>query len=272
MWGGSGELGSGYGGAVATFGLALVEEGVDFFEGGLRGGGDVAYGSSDRDGEVDGGRSNRDGGGGDEPSAPFGNGLEARGIDILGEHEELFAAPAAYAVVGSKAVGEGIGDSFEDDVADRVAIGIIDVLEVVNIEEEHSYFSLKFAGFLYRLVDEHLDMAAVGDACEVIDVGQSFKLSGAAFDGFLCGDVGKDFNGANDLSYAITDWGNAYVDWYAVAALVPEIDFSSVPASILECGGEWAATVAQLAAVVVDVTQDVVKALPAYDLLAEIAG
>ena len=70
----------------------------------------------------------------------------------------------------------------------------------------------------------------------------------------------------------ITDWGNAHVDWDAVAALVAEIDFGSVPASILEGGGEGAAALAQLAAVVVDVTQDVIKALPADDFPAEIAG
>ena len=56
--------------------------------------------------------------------------------DLAEEDRELVAALAGDDVIGPDRAGEPLGDLDEDLVADGVAVGVVDALEVVEVDEE----------------------------------------------------------------------------------------------------------------------------------------
>ncbi len=52
------------------------------------------------------------------------------------KQEELVAAVAAEEVVGAETGGDGLGDGAEGLVAGSVAVGVVDGLEVVDVDEK----------------------------------------------------------------------------------------------------------------------------------------
>ena len=60
----------------------------------------------------------------------------ARVLDVLDERGELVAAEPGRGVVGAQGAGDAFGDRDEQLVADGVAQGVVDDLEVVEVDEE----------------------------------------------------------------------------------------------------------------------------------------
>jgi hypothetical protein len=56
--------------------------------------------------------------------------------DTREEHRELVAALAADDILGPDRIDEPLGDSNEDLIPGRVAVGVVDPLEVVEVDEE----------------------------------------------------------------------------------------------------------------------------------------
>src|ERR1035437_6018603 len=165
---------------VATGVLGIVEGGVGRRQEFLRRGGVLGVGGApDAHGQrhrlpaaVDG---NHDGLGG--------------GADLLGDHarigrggvrhdhDELLAAVAGGEVDAPDAVVERLREGGEHDVADRVALGVVDPLEVVEVDDEDGERGVETFGegqLLAEAVDEEAVVVQPGevvDACLALDHG-----------------------------------------------------------------------------------------------------
>ena len=107
---------------------------------------------------VNGGRQRVDEAAGD----PLGLG----GVAHFGaDDDELVAAEAGHEVVGPDGVGEAVGHGQEEFVAGLVAEGVVDELEVVEVDEQHRH--RRFGPV--QLVPQHLPQEApVGEAGEAV--------------------------------------------------------------------------------------------------------
>ena len=80
------------------------------------------------------------------------------------DHRELIAAEARDQVVAAQGPAQALGDAANQLVADRVTEGVVDVLEVVEIDVEHR----RGAASLPRLGDDRFEPLTEEDA-----IGQS---------------------------------------------------------------------------------------------------
>lgn len=80
------------------------------------------------------------------------------------EHEEFIAAEAEDVVLAGD-VREDVGDGLYEQVAARMAEGVVHLLEPVDVDEDDGVHR---AG-LQALVDKITEGASVADACELVD-------------------------------------------------------------------------------------------------------
>ncbi len=57
---------------------------------------------------------------------------------IAQQHGELFASGAGHSVRSAKASAKAIGQLLEAKIADRVTVGVVDLLEAVEVEADDS--------------------------------------------------------------------------------------------------------------------------------------
>ena len=58
------------------------------------------------------------------------------------EHDELFPTPSHERVVVTDRAAEATGEDAEHDIADRMALLVVHLLEVVGVDHEHSYANI----------------------------------------------------------------------------------------------------------------------------------
>ena len=63
--------------------------------------------------------------------------IEVVALELAAEHGELVAAEAGRHVAGSHRAAEGLRDRDQHGIADRVPVGVVDLLEAVEVEEQH---------------------------------------------------------------------------------------------------------------------------------------
>ena len=85
-------------------------------------------------------------------------------VDVAAEQGELVAAEPGRQVVRARRRLQALGDRLQQAVADLVPERVVDVLEAVEVEEQHRDRpgALVLAGALQRLVERRQVEAAVG--------------------------------------------------------------------------------------------------------------
>ncbi len=86
--------------------------------------------------------------------------------DALEQYRELVAAEACDRVGRTRALDQALGRGLQQPVADVVAQGIVDVLEIVEVDHEHCQPLLRPARQRERVLDAVAEQAAVGEQCQ----------------------------------------------------------------------------------------------------------
>ena len=103
-------------------------------------------------------------------------------VAVGAEHDEFFAAVAGDEIAGAAGTFEDLGEAFDDFVAGRVAVGVVDVLEVIEIADDERAGELAFDvdG------DEHgvdaVELGAVGQLGERVAGGLLVEAVAAFFE------------------------------------------------------------------------------------------
>ena len=101
------------------------------------------------------------------------------GADVAQQHGELLAAPARQAVSRLEAGSEPVRKADQDGVADRVAVGVVDLLEVVGVEQQQAAPAGVRLERLRRDLDE---VAPVEGARELVGAGTQLGLGASALE------------------------------------------------------------------------------------------
>lgn len=109
--------------------------------------------------------------------------------DILQENDELVAAEAGHGIDFAHQAMQAAGDGNEHGVARRVAVGVVDVLEVVQVEQQQRNKVAAAPGERERPLHPVGEQATVGQAGQRVVMGKVTELLGG-MDAF--GDVGAD--------------------------------------------------------------------------------
>jgi hypothetical protein len=92
---------------------------------------------------------------------PVGDGLQRTVVAArVSDHRELVAADARHEIVAAQGAGEPLGHGPNQFVASRMAEGVVDVLEVIEVDVEHGS---RRARALAHLVDRGLEPLAEED-------------------------------------------------------------------------------------------------------------
>jgi hypothetical protein len=119
-------------------------------------------------------------------------------VDDAGqEGDEFVAAPAGHGVAVAQALLEGLGHGQQQRIAGLVAVGVVDVLEVVEIDEAHRDPILAAAGQLDGLADAVFQQHPVGQAGEGV---VQRHVGDVTFLQVGLGDVPQDAADADDLA------------------------------------------------------------------------
>ena len=125
-----------------------------------------------------------------------GNHLRLRSLAQIGQHDDkLVAAETTHRVAGANARGEAVGRFDQKRVAGRMTEGIVDRLEIVEIDERQGHALFIPLGPGDRLVDAVQRQQSVGEARQVVETGlmeQAFLVFLANRDVFLDGDIVGD--------------------------------------------------------------------------------
>ena len=97
---------------------------------------------------------------------PVGDALGVLAAAILHHHRELLAAEPADDVLRPDDRAQRLGEEAEQLVADGVAVDVVDVLEVVDVEHQHGERHVRAARLLQRLQQPLVEDAVVEEAGE----------------------------------------------------------------------------------------------------------
>ncbi len=159
--------------------------------------------------------------------------LLAAGLGLQ-QQGEFVAAHARHGVVVVDAGQQALGHVLEHAIARRMAKGVIDRLETVEVEEHQHHPGLLPLGLLQGGVQAVLEQRAVGQVGEGIVVGQAVDalLAGLAF-----ADVGEEAHIAGQVAFIVEHCGDAYPRRVvlAVAPFQPDLAFPAAAlAQLLE--------------------------------------
>ena len=124
--------------------------------------------------------------------------------------------PAIRPCVGDGA--EGVRDRDEGAIADEVPVEVVDLLEAVEVDEDHDHAKRRFLRDRHRLGGGVEEPASVQETCQFVprrEIAQHLCLFGeyrglcrdAVFGGFARGDVARHPEDADDPAFAVAERG-----------------------------------------------------------------
>ena len=105
--------------------VCSLDDGLEVFEW-------LAQGNTDTDRDMWVGRV----GDGDGGADPFTDGTRRRGVDAGEQYEEFLAAEAYGDVSRAQQRCDGPSNVLQDEITDGMAVGVVDVFEVVDVDHE----------------------------------------------------------------------------------------------------------------------------------------
>ncbi|MNG93821.1 hypothetical protein D3C79_528030 [compost metagenome] len=130
-----------------------------------------------------------------------GNGAGIAGFVQAGqENDEFVAAQPGHGVDVAHLFLQALGDAFEQQVADRMAEAVVDVLETVEVEEQHRTLAIGDLRTVECCLQAVLEQRAVGQAGERVMVGLVVELGLGVLE---AGDVGEHGDEVGDLAFSV---------------------------------------------------------------------
>ena len=142
----------------------------------------------------------------------------------LQEQGEFVAAHARHGVVLGHAAEQARGHFLEHPVAGRVAEGVVDRLETVEVEEHQHHPRLLPFGGLQRGVQAVLEQGAVGQVGQGVIVGQAVD---ALLTGLALADIAEETHVTGQVAFVVEHRGNAHPGrvMLAIETLEPHLAF-----------------------------------------------
>ena len=165
-------------------------------------------------------------------------GLGARLVD---QHDELLTAPAADDVAAADVVAKGRRHHAKGPVADIVAVGIVEALEVVDVPEQQAG-----RGLSALELGDHGAQPSLG-VTTAADAGERIALRGAAQLAHLSAHhsggrvLAEGLDGPDDLARGVTECGASNEHRHAVPVGVVEEDLGLARQAIAHARGQRAA-------------------------------
>ena len=175
-----------------------------------------------------------------DPKRPVDGGQDARRHDsgALGaaqpllDQRELVATQPGPGVRGARHGGEPARHLAQERVADRVAQGVVDLLEVVEVEQHHRHGIAAAPGARQRSGQPIVEQHAVGQAGQGI---MQCQVADLLLGGLALADVDGSPHGTADHAVGVTDRRGA--DQLVVEGAVVEDDAQFLVANDLAAGG-----------------------------------
>ncbi len=139
---------------------------------------------------------------------------------VLEEHAELVATQAGQRVGGADPGLDDAGELLEKAVAGLVAAGIVDHLELIEVEvQQHVTYAFAAAGGEQRLVEARLELAAIDQAGQRV---VARLVDKRPLQPSLLADVVENHHDADQSTAAVTDRGRRVLDRDLDAAAVDQ--------------------------------------------------
>ncbi len=130
------------------------------------------------------------------------HGILSRGMQGGQYHDEFVTAQTRNDVAGTGAGAQPLGGFDQQQIADVVAQGVINVLEVVHVEEQHGQLFTVALGTQQGLLQPQLQAEAVVQTGQRVVVGQVVDV---LFGRLAFGDVDKAGDVVDELAGSVAD-------------------------------------------------------------------
>lgn len=200
----------------------------------------------------------------------LGNDLDLRGIRDRVDAQKFLAAPPAHQVVAPGAAAEAGGNIFQHHVPGVVAVGVVDMAEIVDIRKENGKIAAKAMVLLKAVGEEALQIAAVGQCGQLVvhgNIGQPLDHIVLKYGG---GILGKDLHRSSDL-ISLTNREDIHTDGNSVAIPMADQHLILPLLAICQSGKEGTAKHAQWPSFHVNVVQTAVLTAFPHNFIRSIA-
>jgi hypothetical protein len=188
------------------------------------------------------------------------------------QHRKLFASPASHDVARSDRALESGSDRLQHRIAGGVAMQVVDLLEVVDVDYEQPEVPAVTAEVLETATERRIEHAPVRQTRQL--VGQRVPTrSVRIFHGLdHSRSVGEDLDAADDRARRVANRSGPKAHGFSIATEVtePHRDLSGL--AVEHRCRQGAQRMAQRAPLVVHMSQDVVVTVPAHYLRGGIPG
>ncbi|MNE16874.1 hypothetical protein D3C80_1098330 [compost metagenome] len=139
------------------------------------------------------------------------------------QDDELVAAQAGHGVDVPHLFFQALGDAFEQQVADRMAKAVVDVLETVEVEKQHGSLTFGALGTSEGRLQAVFEQRAVGQASErvVVSLVVEFRLGM-----FEAGNIGEHRDKVGDGPLAVAHGTDGQPAGIQLAIFAPVVDFA----------------------------------------------
>jgi len=210
--------------------------------------------------------------GADQGSDALGQVGESLGAIHRRDHGELLTTNPGHEVVLANGRCQSAGDGLQRAVAAGMAVRVVDLLEPVDVENQHGE-PAPARGEVHRREGElAIERAAIRDLRQGVDLGEPLELLEPASQVLALAAILKGLYRADDVPRRIAQRRGPDLHRQAAPRLVPEIDQGLAGVAVSHGGDQRAALLTEAAAGGVDVVEQVVEAVPADHLLARVAG
>ena len=152
--------------------------------------------------------------------------------------EEFVAAPTADEIDLSQVMFESSGNHAQDPIARQMPIRVVELLELVNVYEEHT----GFAAPVFKFCDDGPQMRLETQA--IVDAGQSIMVRDMAqFMQFLTDSsnsrvASKSFHGTHDVAISVAHGCSPHQHGHPVTIGVVQENIGLVDGSVQHAGGQ----------------------------------
>ncbi len=139
------------------------------------------------------------------------------------QNDEFVATQAGYGVNVAYLLFQALGDALEQQVADRVAKAVVDVLEAVEVQEQHCALAVGHLRAGEYALQPVFEQGAIGQAGQRVMVGLIVEFGLGVLD---AGDVCKNRHEVGDLAVAVAHGADGQPAWVKFAVLALVVDFA----------------------------------------------
>src|ERR1039457_6408914 len=180
---------------------------------------------------------------------------------IPGHDHKLVPTPSTQYIGGTQGALECLTNRLENSVPNQMAIGVVDFLEAVDVDQDQAVGPIKKLDLLNRLVHLKVDVSPVCNSGQAIRIRQGFQLAGSLFQCPVRAIVAEYLDCAGDQSLFVPDRRDTHRDRNTVALLVAQGDMGLTLFAIGDGLAQRTAREAQQGATVIHVHQEIVEAV-----------